>query len=74
MVVHVRRRLPALRCSAYVPTDSDDLSAIVEPQYGVFQVLVSPLTAEHTPDYEMVAAFVSLPEAEAFALGVSLPR
>ena len=56
------------------PTDSDDLSAIVEARYGVFAVLVSPRSAEHTPDYEMVAVFVTRPEAEAFALGVRLPH
>jgi hypothetical protein len=39
------------------PYDSDDLALITEFRDGVLVLLRSPETAEHHPDYEVVASF-----------------
>jgi hypothetical protein len=45
---------------------SDDLTEIVEKQAHLFVVLRSPLSAEHTPDYDVVASFPTLDLANAY--------
>jgi hypothetical protein len=60
---------PACGARHMSPTESEDLMAVVDARWGVFAVLESPPTAEHTPDYAMVAAFTTRAEAEAFARG-----
>ena len=49
------------------PTDSDDLTVIVEDEGTRFAVLHSPDTAEHDPDYQHLADFPTRPEADAYA-------
>lgn len=48
------------------PHHSIDLTEIVEEGDGVFFVLVSPDSAEDSPDYDTVADFATREEAEAF--------
>jgi DNA-directed RNA polymerase subunit RPC12/RpoP len=48
------------------PYDSDDLTEIIESRDEAFVVLRSPEAAEHTPDYEEIAKFSTLTEAEAY--------
>lgn len=49
------------------PTDSDDLTVIVEEKPdGSFAILRSPETAEHQPDYEEIAHFETEAAAQAF--------
>lgn len=48
------------------PSDSDDLTEIIEPRDGAFVVLWSPETAEHDPDYRELGTFRTETEAEAF--------
>jgi len=66
MVVHVRRRLPALRRTAYVTGGQRDLTGAVERSGRWFAVLWSPNSAEHCPAYEEVARFRTLARAEAY--------
>jgi hypothetical protein len=65
---------PACGARHRSPSESDDLTAIVEYRWGVFAVFESPATAEHGPDYAMVAAFLTSAEANAFALGADLSK
>ncbi len=46
------------------PHYSDDLTEIVEPRDNVFVVLRSPETAEHDPDYRVLAIFPTLKQAD----------
>jgi hypothetical protein len=48
------------------PTESDDLTKIIEEDGGVFWILRSRDTAEHDPAYEKVASFTSMDQAETF--------
>jgi len=48
------------------PYHSIDLTEIVEEDDGVFFVLISPDSAEDSPDYDTVADFATRGEAEAF--------
>lgn len=48
------------------PTESDDLTAIVEPEGDEFLVLESPDSAEHDPDYGEIGRFRSRQDAEDF--------
>ena len=52
------------------PVDSDDLTALVEPDGREFIVLRSPATAEHDPDYEQIGRFPKREKAEAFLASV----
>ncbi|MFN3348765.1 hypothetical protein [Pseudorhodoplanes sp.] len=47
------------RCGArhMSPSDSDDLTKIIEPRESAFVVLCSPETAEHDPDYRELGTF-----------------
>jgi hypothetical protein len=51
------------------PYDSDDLTEIIEKREDTFAVLRSPETAEKKPDYEEIARFPTLKEAEAYLEG-----
>ena len=48
------------------PSESDDLTEIIEPRDGSFVVLSSPETAEHDPDYRELGIFCTETEAQAF--------
>jgi len=48
------------------PYKSDDLTEVIEQDGGEFVVLLSPISAEHHPDYEPVARFKSLELAKRF--------
>ncbi len=48
------------------PTDSDDLTRIVEKHGDMSAVLRSPPSAEDSPDYRLVIEFPSLEQAQAF--------
>ena len=48
------------------PSDSDDLTIVVEQDGDKFVVLRSPETAEHDPDYRELAYFSTRKLAEAF--------
>jgi hypothetical protein len=48
------------------PTESDDLTHIIEQQGNEFVVLWSPETAEHSPDYCELASFPSQKQAEVY--------
>ena len=56
------------------PTESDNLTAVFEPRWGVFAVYVSTDTADCAPNYELTAVFLTLAEAEAYAGGARLLR
>ncbi len=59
-------------CGADIsPTESDDLTVIVEDEGTRFVVLRSPDTAEHDPDYRQLASFPTRREAEDYANGVA---
>lgn len=51
------------------PTDSEDLTEVIERVDGKFVVMRSPETAEHGPDYRWVEGFPTLAEAQTF-LGI----
>jgi hypothetical protein len=51
------------------PSESEDLTAVVRPAWGVFCVFVSPEGAEHAPNYRMAAVFLTRSEAESLAFG-----
>jgi hypothetical protein len=57
------RRCGARRMSPY---DSDDLTGIIKERDGMFLVLRSADTAEHMPDYEEVAKFATIGEANEY--------
>ncbi len=46
---------PNCGASDYSPTESEDLSAIVETDQDDFYIYVSPSTAGHGPDYRLLA-------------------
>jgi hypothetical protein len=48
------------------PYDSDDLTELIEKREGHFFVYRSPESAEHDPNYEQIAKFPTLQEAEAY--------
>lgn len=48
------------------PVDSDDLTFAIEAEDGAFEIYVSPLTAEHTPDYKLAAVATTLGAATAY--------
>lgn len=50
------------------PTDSEDLTIVVRRNSisSQFEVLASPPTAEHHPDYETVGLFETRAQAEAY--------
>ena len=48
------------------PYDSDDLTEIIEGREGQFLVYRSPACAEHYPNYEGVAKFPTLKQAETY--------
>jgi hypothetical protein len=48
------------------PFDSDDLTTIIKAKSAGYVVLRSPSTAEHKPEYEIVARFRYRQIAEAF--------
>jgi len=48
------------------PSESDDLTELIEERDGGFVALRSPHTAEHTPDYNEIGKFSTHAEAEAF--------
>ena len=48
------------------PLKSDDLTFLVEPEQGIFAVYVSPMCAEHSPEYELTAIALSADSAEAY--------
>jgi hypothetical protein len=52
------------------PLDSENLSALVEPDGSEFVVLRSPDTAEHDPDYREVGRFPTREKAEEFLASV----
>lgn len=56
------------RCGArhMSPSDSEDLTEIVESRGGAFVVLWSPETAEHDPDYRELGVFSTEAKARAF--------
>ena len=62
----------AQQCGARdsTPVDSDDLTALVEPDGREFIVLRSPATAEHDPDYEEIGRFRTREKAEEFLASV----
>ena len=47
------------------PSNSDDLTELVEAEGDTFVVLRSPDTAEHDPDYEEIGRFATKAKAEA---------
>jgi hypothetical protein len=51
------------------PSESDDLTEVIERVDGKFVVMRSPETAEHDPDYRWVESFPTLAEAQTF-LGI----
>jgi len=48
------------------PSESDDLTSIIQQRDGVFVVLWSPETAEHDPDYRELWTFPTRQQAEAY--------
>ena len=48
------------------PYDSDDLTEIIEEREGQFLVYRSPASAEHYPNYERIAKFPTLKQAETY--------
>ena len=66
MVLHVRRRLPALRRASHEPFKSDDLTDLIVREGRKFVVLWSPETAGHDPDYRELGRFATRREAEVF--------
>jgi hypothetical protein len=48
------------------PYESDDLTAVIEPEDNKFVVLWSPETAEEHADYRELGRFPTRAEAEAF--------
>jgi hypothetical protein len=48
------------------PSNSDDLTEVIESRESTFVVLRSPDSAEHTPDYEELAGFPTRQLAEAY--------
>jgi hypothetical protein len=48
------------------PHDSDDLSVVIEQAGGEFFVCRSPETAEHDPNYERMAKFPTLEQAQRY--------
>lgn len=48
------------------PVDSDDLTEIIETRQDAFVVLRSRDTAARTPDYDEIARFQTLEQAEAY--------
>ena len=55
-------------CSArhMSPSESDDLTEVIEPRNGAFVVLWSPETAGHDPDYRELGVFATKAKAKAF--------
>jgi len=49
------------------PYDSDNLTVIMEQEGFCFAVLQSADTAEHDPDYRMIASFPDRGQAQRFA-------
>ncbi len=66
MVLHVRRRLPALRRAGYVASQSEEMTDFIERDGDEFVVLRSPETAEHDPDYRELGRFPTRAKAEDF--------
>jgi len=48
------------------PYDSDYITEIIEEREGQFLVYRSPASAEHYPNYERVAKFPTLKQAETY--------
>jgi predicted nucleic acid-binding Zn-ribbon protein len=48
------------------PSDSDELTEVIEERDGKFVVLWSPETAEHDPDYRELWTFPTRAQAEAY--------
>jgi hypothetical protein len=48
------------------PYDSDNATEVIEKRDGQFFVYRSPESAEHDPNYEQIAKFPTLQEAEAY--------
>jgi|HubBroStandDraft_6_1064221.scaffolds.fasta_scaffold4652489_1 hypothetical protein len=48
------------------PTESDDLTEVIEKIGKKFVVLCSPETAGHFPDYRKLGTFATHAEAQAF--------
>ena len=48
------------------PSESEDLTEIIEARDGAFVVLWSPETAEHDPDYRELGVFATEAKAKAF--------
>jgi hypothetical protein len=65
MVLHVRRHCPHCGARHMSPSDSEDLTEIVEQHDDEFVALRSPETAEHCPSYQELGRFVTCAEAQA---------
>jgi hypothetical protein len=57
MVLHVRRRVPALRRARHDTLRERKLTTLIEKKGEEFVVLWSPETAEHDPDYRELGRF-----------------
>lgn len=57
---------PACGARHWSPFDSDDLTFVIEEADGVFEIYVSPILAEHEPDYELVAVALSKEAANGY--------
>jgi hypothetical protein len=67
MVLHVRRRVPALRGARdMTPLKSEDLTELVEQDGDDFVAMRSPESAEHNPDYRELGRFPTREKAEEF--------
>ena len=50
------------------PFKSDDLTEVIEPRGTQFAVLVSPATAEYSPDYSELAVFPMRHQAQFYLI------
>lgn len=58
---------PSCGSRDWSPYESDDLTEVVDSVSGSFVLLRSPESAEHYPDYAVVAQFPSQQAAERYA-------
>jgi hypothetical protein len=66
VVLHVRRRMSALRRARMTPSESEELTTVIEREGKEFVVLWSPETAEHDPDYRELGRFPTREQAIEF--------
>jgi hypothetical protein len=59
---------PACGARHMTPSHSDDMGIVIEPAGGGFVVRRSSPAASDAPEYETIACFESLKEAEAYRL------